>query len=187
MTTTPPSINALKIADELDCHNASLDRKASKAIRLQHERLTALEAEILEQARMNGMGAEREAALMGKVECLESEQRRLQEALLQIADPRRATQEPQNIARTALEAIVQATKEDASVGAYDLAAGKFGPTFTAMNRRLGEAETQNPSSGAFQAEAVHPISGMTADDLWMENGRLRAQLADLKANAKVQA
>lgn len=43
------------------------------------DRIEQLEAEVLEQCRINGMGAEREAALMGKVERLEAENAALME------------------------------------------------------------------------------------------------------------
>lgn len=48
------------------------------------DRLDAAEADALEQARLNGMGAERELALMAKLEAAEKERDALLEALKEI-------------------------------------------------------------------------------------------------------
>lgn len=45
---------------------------AEATVELSGRRIAELEAEVLEQARINGMGGEREATLMGKVQRLES-------------------------------------------------------------------------------------------------------------------
>ena len=68
MSTTPlppKKPEALRIADELDCHNANLDRRARKELRRQHA-----EIEQLTQARAD----------------LEAENARLREALEAILD-----------------------------------------------------------------------------------------------------
>ena len=46
---------------------------------------------------------------------------------------------------------------------------------TAIREALAEQPAQQ------QEPSVHAISGRTADELWLETGRLRSELADLKA------
>jgi hypothetical protein len=49
------------------------EQRMSKALEAAHWRIKELETEVQEQCRLNGMGAERELALMAKVERLERE------------------------------------------------------------------------------------------------------------------
>lgn len=83
--------------------------------------------------------------------------------------------------------IVAALKADSQAGAYDVAAGQFGPAFTTLVRRWALAEWRILSTGEVQPQGVHTISGKTAEELWMETGHLRAQMADMKVdNARLR-
>lgn len=75
---------ALRLADELAGNQLyGLQRRcrdeAAALLRQQSERIAELEAEVLEQARCNGMGAERELALMAERDTLREEVERLSE------------------------------------------------------------------------------------------------------------
>jgi hypothetical protein len=61
------------------------EQRMSKALEKAHWKIKELEAEVLEQCRINGMGAERETALMTKVERLERENAELRNATLEEA------------------------------------------------------------------------------------------------------
>lgn len=66
MTDTP---EAVRLADQIHAGNGEWMQKAAALLR----RIPGLEAEVQEQARLNGMGAERELALMAQVSRLEAE------------------------------------------------------------------------------------------------------------------
>lgn len=69
MTTTPlppKKPEALRIADELDCHNANLDRRACKELRRQHaeiERKDALLRQAVGEMEYSGIGFECRVAI----------------------------------------------------------------------------------------------------------------------------
>ena len=66
MTDTP---EAVRLADQIHAGNGEWMQKAAALLR----RIPGLEAEVQEQARLNGMGAERELALMAQVSRIEAE------------------------------------------------------------------------------------------------------------------
>jgi len=74
MTDTP---EAVRLADQIHAGNGEWMQKAAALLR----RIPGLEAEVQEQARLNGMGAERELALMAQVSRLEAERDQLRAEL----------------------------------------------------------------------------------------------------------
>ena len=74
MTDTP---EAVRLADQIHAGNGEWMQKAAALLR----RIPGLEAEVQEQARLNGIGAERELALMAQVSRLEAERDQLRAEL----------------------------------------------------------------------------------------------------------
>lgn len=76
------------------------------------------------------------------------------------------------------ELAAAAQHDDNDPEGHDISAGLLGPNVSAWLRKL---------SAERLAARVHPESGMTADELWMEAGRLRARMADMKVEMRAQA
>lgn len=72
------------------------------------------------------------------------------------------------------ELATAAQHDDNDPEGHDISAGLLGPNVSAWLRKV--------AAQRFQAQC-HAESGKTADELWMETGRLRARLADTKASA----
>ena len=82
MTDTP---EAVRLADWLEADACDLEAPRQAAALLR--RIPDLEAEVQEQARLNGMGAERELALMAQVSRLEAERDQLRAELENVRVP----------------------------------------------------------------------------------------------------
>lgn len=63
---------AAETEDQAKLRRIKAQAEAAALLRQQAERIAELEAEVQEQARVNGIGAERELALMAEVESLRS-------------------------------------------------------------------------------------------------------------------
>lgn len=71
-----------------------------------------------------------------------------------------------------------AQQDDNDPEGHDISGGLLGPHVSAWLRKLAAERLQ---------ATIHPESGMTAEQLWLETGHLRARLADMKADAKAAA
>ena len=116
----------------MDKHNAlHINALASR------QRVAELEAEVLEQARLNGIGAERELALMAQVSRLEAERDQLRAELENVRVPEGWKLVPVEPTREMWEAVNKLDDEMAA-GGYD---GKGCSIEQAWNCLLGFAPT----------------------------------------------
>ena len=116
----------------MDKHNAlHINALASR------QRVAELEAEVQEQARLNGMGAERELALMAQVSRLEAERDQLRAELENVRVPEGWKLVPVEPTREMWEAVNKLDDEMAA-GGYD---GKGCSIEQAWNCLLGFAPT----------------------------------------------
>lgn len=76
------------------------------------------------------------------------------------------------------ELATAAQHDDNDPEGHDISAGLLGPNVSAWLRKTAAERIQ---------AKVHPESGLTAEELWMETGRLRAQMADMKVEMKPHA
>lgn len=89
-----------------------------------------------------------------------------------MASPEPIQSEVHDLAKGLASAVL---KDDADPQGHDISAGLFGPHVSAWLRNLQQLQDN---------AQVHEISGKTADELWLETGKLRAQIADMKAEGK---
>lgn len=93
--------------------------------------------------------------------------------------PREILSSAEEEARTlGAELATAAQHDDNDPEGHDISAGLLGPNVSAWLRKTAAERIQ---------AKVHPESGLTADELWMETGRLRAQMADMKVEMKPHA